>query len=210
MTVTAPFPALRIAAEGLAVARGGRDLASGLTFAVAGGEALLLRGPNGAGKSSLLAVLGGALRPGAGTVAIEGLPEDLPAIHWVSHLTALKARLSVGENLRFWADTLGGERSRMSAALETVGLGHATELEAGHLSAGQSRRLALARLLVADRPVWLLDEPTSALDAAGRALVGRLIGGHLAAGGIAIAATHEDLDLPPAARVATLTLGAMP
>jgi heme exporter protein A len=118
----------------------------------------------------------------------------------------VKGRLTVEENLSFWRDVNGGSGDA-GEALDIVGLGAIADLEAGHLSAGQTRRLALARLIVAPRPIWLLDEPTAALDAEGDALVGRLIDAHLAQGGLCIAATHLPLVLSDTGRIATLTLG---
>lgn len=120
------------------------------------------------------------------------------------------ARLTVLENLQFWRQVNGPTGLVSIAALEQVGLGELAGLDAGYLSAGQARRLALARLLVTLRPIWLLDEPTAALDTEGHALVTRLIDGHLDAGGIAIAATHDPITLPDLARVETLVLGARP
>lgn len=207
MTSDLPLPPCRIEADGLAIARGPRRLAEGLRFAVGPGQLLVVRGPNGAGKSSLLACIGGALRPAAGHVTLTGGSGDAPRVHLLGHLAAVKARLSVSENLAFWADLNGGERRNISGALARVGLGHAAALDAGYLSAGQARRLAIARLLVADRPVWLLDEPLAALDSEGHRVVGDLIAAHLARGGLAVAATHDDLDLPPPAKVETVTLG---
>lgn len=185
-------PYLRTTA--LACGRGGMPLVAGLDLAVHAGRCLVLRGPNGAGKSTLLLTLAGLVAPLAGTVEIGA--ED--GIHLLSHRNAVKPRLSVRENLDFWARVNGPTGIQPLAALESVGLGPITHLDAGYLSAGQTRRLALARLLVSRRPVWLLDEPTAALDTEGHALVAALIGEHLAGGGLAIAATHDPLGLDPA------------
>ncbi|MGV8955453.1 MAG: ATP-binding cassette domain-containing protein, partial [Cypionkella sp.] len=122
------------------------------------------------------------------------------------HRNATKPRLSVLENLAFWATLNGPTGMAPSAALAIVGLGGLDSLDAGYLSAGQSRRLALARLLVSLRPLWLLDEPTAALDDQGHQLVSQLLAQHLAMGGLAIAATHDPITLPDATRLSTLVL----
>lgn len=185
----------------LALSRGERLLFTSLGFALSTGQLLLLRGPNGIGKSSLLLVLAGILRPGAGTLAWAG--DEPPALHFLGHLTGVKPRLTLAENLTFWRQINGGTGLPPDIALREVGLGAIGAIEAGHLSAGQSRRLALARLLVTDRKLWLLDEPTASLDAEGDALVARLIAQRLETGGAVIAATHHDI----AGATETLTLG---
>lgn len=185
-------------AETLACLRGGRQVFAGLGFSAAAGEALLLTGPNGAGKTSLLRLLAGLVRPAAGQVRLEPadpertLPEQA---HYLGHLDPIKRSLSVAENLRFWAGMLGGGGSTVDQALAEARLAELADLPAGFLSAGQRRRLSMARLLVADRPIWLLDEPTVSLDAASTELLARLIQRHLAAGGLVIAATHLPLGL---------------
>jgi heme exporter protein A len=171
---------------------------------VGAGELLAVIGPNGAGKSTLLRLVAGLLRPAAGTVALDPAEEDIAArIHYLGHLDALKPGLTVRQNLAFWQRLWGG--GDLEAALAAVGLEALGDLHASVLSAGQRRRVALARLLVAPRPVWLLDEPATALDAGAEAGLGRLIAGHLAGGGLVIAATHRDLPVTP---TATLALGA--
>ncbi len=204
------LPQRTITVRGLAVQRGERLLFEDLHFTATPGELLLLRGPNGSGKTSLLLALAGILRPSTGTISVVGgSPDERPGadLHLFGHLPALKSRLTLDENLDFWATLNGGDRTLIAPSLETVGLAGLDGLEAGHLSAGQTRRLSLARLLVADRPIWLLDEPTAALDSEGDALVERLLDAHLRRGGLAVAATHRDLRLPPPANVKTLTLG---
>jgi len=198
--MTGPNPLLTV--ENLALARGGRQLFAGLGFSVAPGGLLLLRGPNGAGKSSLLLTLAGILRPAAGR--LDWHAEEPPKLHVLSHQPGVKPRLTLLENLSFWRAVNGPSGIAPQAALDRVGLGDLGALDAGYLSAGQTKRLALARLLVTERRLWLLDEPLAALDAEGDTLVARLIADRVATGGAVIAATHDDL----AGATQTLTLGA--
>lgn len=184
----------------LSVARGGRIVVDGLSLAVAAGEAVVLTGRNGAGKTTLLRAIAGFLAPEAGTVALSpptGTGEDTVAerCHFVGHLDGVKGALTVEENARFAADWLGGPREGVDGALGRVGLGVLGPVAARFLSAGQRRRLALCRLLVAPRPVWLLDEPTASLDTAGQAMLAAITAEHLAGGGIVIAATHMPLGI---------------
>ena len=175
--------------KGLSVARGGVTVLEGVSFQLASGQVLVLRGANGIGKTTLLRTLAG-LQP---AVAGQVTGED---IAYAGHADGLKASLSVTENLRFWADVngLGG----IDAALQAMNLAALRHRRAGDLSAGQQRRLGLARLLVTGRAVWLLDEPTISLDAASVGLFGALLRFHLAQGGAALIATHIDLGLPEA------------
>ncbi|MCF1744665.1 heme ABC exporter ATP-binding protein CcmA [Paradevosia shaoguanensis] len=210
MPPTTHLPARTLSVSGLALRRGERLLFDDVGFTVEPGEILLLRGPNGAGKTSLIKCLAGFLRADEGSVVVSGQGEEerwQEDVHFLGHLSAVKARLKVGENLGIWAAVNGGGGS-VEAALERVGLGALFNLDAGYLSAGQTRRLALARLLVSPRPIWLLDEPTSALDKAGDRLVGELIDGHLASGGLAVAATHLELQIADTGRIRMLELGA--
>lgn len=190
-----------LAGEGLVCVRGGRVVFRGLSFVLPPGGALLLIGPNGSGKSSLLRMLAGLLRPWRGAVRWAGEPLDSDQLHgrvrYVGHADALKPTLTVAENLGFWARLHGGED--VGPALERVGLGELAELPARFLSAGQRRRLALARLLVAPVPVWLLDEPTVALDRDAIVTLEALIDAHRAAGGRVVASTHAVFRLPCAA-----------
>ena len=192
---------LALVATGLTVERGGREVVRPLSFRVGAGEASLLTGPNGAGKTTLIRAVAGFLPLAAGTLRLEG-GEDEREIgeqcHYVGHANAVKANLSVAENLAFWAHFLGGHEARVDDALEAMALGDLAQVPAGMLSAGQRRRVGLARLMVAPRPVWLLDEPTVSLDSASVGLLALAVTTHCAAGNIAIAATHLPLGLDKA------------
>jgi heme exporter protein A len=184
-----------LAALNLSCQRGGRVVFRDLNFKLAPGEALLVTGPNGAGKTSLLRQIAGLLPLAGGDFRLEGAGPDaaLPELcHYVGHLNAVKASLSVGENLAFWADFLNANGAGLNA-LAAFGLTSLADLPAGLLSAGQKRRLALSRLFAAPRPIWLLDEPQSSLDAASVKLLDLAIKDHLAAGGIALVASHTPL-----------------
>ena len=187
---------MRLSGSGIRCVRGGREIFAGLDFEASAGEALAVVGRNGSGKTSLLRLIAGLLVPADGTIALDGGDAELTIpeqCHYLGHRDALKPALSVTENLSFWADFLGGERCDGAESLSTVGLDHATLLPAAYLSAGQRRRLSLARLLTVRRPVWLLDEPTTALDVAGQDMFASLMRDHLARGGMIIAATHAPL-----------------
>ena len=188
-------------AESLACARGGRLVFEGVSFALAPGDALLLRGPNGAGKSSLLRLLAGFLAPSAGTLWWDGKPaladpaEHRVRLHLIGHSNGIKGALTVGENLRFAAAVAGAPGAPLECALAGFELSALADMPAAYLSAGQRRRLALVRLLASARPLWLLDEPDAGLDAANRTHLARAVAAHRAAGGIAVIATHRDLGL---------------
>ena len=188
---------MRLIVENLACRRSGRRIFSGLSFALRDGEALAVTGRNGAGKSSLLAMLAGRLKPDAGTIRVEEVGEaTLPeCLHVVGHRDGLKSALTAQENLTFARDLLGSPTLEPSAALAAMGLAHALRLPVAYLSAGQRRRVALARLLVCRRPLWLLDEPTAALDAASQDVLAGLMARHRAEGGLIVAATHMPLGL---------------
>jgi len=189
---------MRLSASDLACRRGGRDVFAGVSFSVASGEALTVSGRNGAGKSSLLRMVAGMLRIAQGQIALaDGDPELTVGeqAHYLGHQDALKPSLSVAENLRFWSRFLGAPAGDIGAPLAAVGLDRLADLPAAYLSAGQRRRLSIARLLAVKRPIWLLDEPTSTLDAAARQRLGELMRAHLAGGGLIFAATHSVLGL---------------
>ena len=188
---------MRLAADNLACNRGGRLVFRDLNFSLSGGEALIVTGRNGAGKSSLLRMIAGLVHIAAGRIDLTGGDAEAPLAeqaHYLGHHDALKPSLSVGENLDFWADYLGGARDT-EPALDAVGLAPLIGLPAAYLSAGQRRRLSIARLIAVKRPIWLLDEPTSALDAPSQVRLAELMRGHLAGGGIIIAATHGPIGL---------------
>ena len=191
---------MQLSGRGVRCVRGGRDVFSGLDFEASSGEALAIIGANGSGKTSLLRMIAGLLAIADGSIGLEGgeteltLPEHA---HYLGHRDALKPALSVIENLAFWRDFLGGEPSEdgLKQSLSAVGLDHAVHLPAAYLSAGQRRRLSIARLLAVRRPIWLLDEPTNALDAAGQNMFAALMKDHLARGGLIVAATHAPLGI---------------
>jgi heme exporter protein A len=187
---------MRLSGRGVRCVRGGQEIFSGLDFEASSGEVLAVIGANGTGKTSLLRMIAGLLTVADGSIDLEGgeaeltLPEQA---HYLGHRDALKPAMSVLENLAFWRDFLGGETFDAATSVAAVGLDHAIHLPAAYLSAGQRRRLSIARLLVVRRPVWLLDEPTNALDTSGQAMFAALMGDHLSRGGLIIAATHAPL-----------------
>ena len=179
----------------LAIARGGRVLFEALSFAVQSGGYAEIRGANGSGKTSLLRAIAGFLRPRAGRIAFERVEEPATALHYLGHLNGLKQAASVRAHLRYWGGLLRGDGER--DALMRVGLERIADLPARALSQGQARRLALGRLLVAPRPIWLLDEPAASLDANGRGVLAELIAAHRTSGGVVLAAVHEPLGAEP-------------
>jgi heme exporter protein A len=199
--IAGPAPPL-LAARGLSVMRNDEPVFGPLDFAVDAGEALLVRGDNGAGKTTLLRVLAGLLRPEAGTIEIDGRPTATPertrALAYLGHLPAQKADLSALENLDFLCG-LHGRIGTLSAdaAMRIVGLDGYQETLARQLSAGQKKRLSLARIWLSPAPVWLLDEPYANLDLDGIALVNRMVEAHLREGGAALATTHGAYAAPP-------------
>ena len=195
------FPARRLVVAGLGCRRGGRLIFSDLSFTLASGDAIALTGRNGAGKSSLIAMICGRLRPDTGTIGCDGegsSEDDAPLrelIHHLGHREGLKSALTARENLDTAQALLGAPDLSVGAALERVGLPHVAELPVGYLSAGQKRRVALARLLVARRPFWLLDEPAAALDTASQQMLCGLMDEHRERGGAILAATHGPLGI---------------
>ena len=195
--------------SGLAVSRGDRRLFQDFDLRLAAGEAAALTGPNGAGKTSLLRAIAGFIRPQAGAIAFRDAagplePEEArrSGVHLLGHLDALKSGRTARDELSFQVRWTGGDAAGALAAAQTLGLERVLDLAVRHLSAGQRRRLALARLVASPRPLWLLDEPLAPLDGPHRALFGELIAAHLTGGGLVLAAVHDPL--PIAARAVEL------
>jgi heme exporter protein A len=189
---------MRLLASDLACRRGGREVFAGVSFAVGPGEALAVRGRNGAGKSSLLRLVAGLLRVADGRLTLDGGDPELTIgeqAHYLGHQDALKPSLAVGENLKFWSGFLGPASANVGEPLAAVGLAAVADLPAAYLSAGQRRRLSIARLLAVKRPIWLLDEPANALDAAARRRLAEFMTAHLASGGLILAATHGEFGI---------------
>ena len=198
---------MQLSGTDLACIRGSREVFTGLGFALGAGEALIVTGRNGAGKSSLLRMIAGLVRVAAGRLELTGGDPELTVAeqaHYLGHQDALKPSLTVAENLAFWAHYLGGA-DIPKGALASVGLDELAELPAAYLSAGQRRRLSIARLIAVKRPIWLLDEPTSALDRAAQERLAELMAAHLAEGGLIVAAAHGPVGLE---RARELQLGA--
>jgi heme exporter protein A len=192
---------VHISASNLTCVRGSREIFRNVNFSLSSGQALAVVGPNGAGKSSLLRIVAGLLRLESGRIELNGGDAELTIpeqAHYLGHQDALKPALSVAENLAFWAGYLGNGAAGGTAALEAVGLAAIRDLPAGYLSAGQRRRLSIARLLAVPRPIWLLDEAAAALDQAAQARLIELMRTHLAGGGLILAATHAPLGLEAA------------
>jgi heme exporter protein A len=189
---------MQLIADNLACNRGGREVFAGLNFSLSGGEALVVTGRNGAGKSSLLRMIAGLVHVAAGRLELEGGEPDASIAeqaHYVGHQDAVKPSLTVGENLKFWAQYLGASEPATDPALQAVDLAPLANLPAAYLSAGQRRRLSIARLVAVPRPLWLLDEPTSALDVPSQNRLADLMRSHLAGGGMIVAAAHGPIGL---------------
>lgn len=188
---------MQLKGDNLACSRGGRAVFAGLSFSLSGGEALVVTGQNGAGKSSLLRIIAGLVRLSGGQLDLDGGDRDASVgeqAHYLGHQDAVKPSLAVCENLKFWTEFLGAGGS-IEDALEAVDLAPLADLPAAYLSAGQRRRLSIARLVAVKRPIWLLDEPTSALDAPSQKRLADLMRGHLASGGMIVAAAHGPIGL---------------
>ncbi len=193
--------AIRI--KDLSLVRGERRLFSGLDLAISAGEAVALTGRNGAGKTSLLRAVAGLLRPAQGSVGFEGEAGPLEAevaradaLHLVGHHDGLKSTRSAWEELLFQTLWTGGTEASARAAATRLDLDRLLGLEIRRLSAGQRRRVALARLLASPRSLWLLDEPMAPLDAGHREGFGALMAQHMAGGGMVLAAVHDPLPVP--------------
>jgi heme exporter protein A len=200
---------MQLKGDNLVCSRGGREVFADLNFSLSGGQALVVTGRNGAGKSSLLRVIAGLVLLAGGRLALEGGEPDASIAeqaHYVGHQDAVKPSLTVGENLQFWARYLGGADLPIGPALTAVDLAPLANLPAAYLSAGQRRRLSIARLVAVPRPLWLLDEPTSALDVPSQNRLADLMRDHLAGGGMIVAAAHGPIGLE---RARELKIGAV-
>jgi heme exporter protein A len=194
---------LRLSIEALALARGERPLFQGFDLTVTAGEAVALTGANGAGKTSLLRAVAGLLRPAAGRIGFWDETGEIDpdtaragALHLLGHHDGLKPGRTAAEELGFWTRWLGGAAEGQAQAVRKLELGPLLPLEVRKLSAGQRRRVALARLIAAPRRLWLLDEPMAPLDAGRRAAFGELMRLHLDQGGMVVAAVHDPLPIP--------------
>jgi heme exporter protein A len=199
---------MQLMGDNLVCSRGGREVFADLNFSLSGGQALVVTGRNGAGKSSLLRMIAGLVHLAGGRLALEGGEPDASIAeqaHYVGHQDAVKPSLTVGENLQFWARYLGGADLPIGPALTAVDLAPLANLPAAYLSAGQRRRLSIARLVAVPRPLWLLDEPTSALDVPSQNRLADLMRDHLAGGGMIVAAAHGPIGLE---RARELKIGA--
>jgi heme exporter protein A len=189
---------MRLNGDNLVCNRGGREVFVGLNFSLSGGEALVVTGRNGAGKSSLLRMIAGLVHVAAGRLTLEGGEPEASIgeqAHYVGHQDAVKPSLTVAENLQFWARYFGAAEGTIDRALQAVDLAPLANLPGAYLSAGQRRRLSIARLVAISRPLWLLDEPTSALDLPSQNRLADLMRGHLAGGGMIVAAAHGPIGL---------------
>lgn len=193
---------------GLSGARGGSYLFEDVSFSLPEGGALLVRGANGTGKSTLLRILAGLMPPASGTVTLAGPMDEPPPLHYLGHANAIKLGLTVEQNVLFWTRFSGKSKASLvdavDDALDAFNLDGLRDLPARYLSAGQKRRLALARLVAGPAPLWLLDEPVTALDTRSVMLFEAAAARHRGNGGMAIVATHQDLAMPGAT---TLDLG---
>jgi len=206
--VTQPVFAARLEVEGLSVARGGALIVRAAAFSVNSGGGAILRGVNGAGKTSLLRAIAGLLPIASGSVSVicqgkvyrDAADRRMSAVY-CGHGDGVKSAMTGIEHLRFWRALYGAPRQRIDGAIGAFDLAAFLERPALHLSAGERRRLGLSRLLIAEKPLWLLDEPTAAIDAASADRLSTLIASHRARGGIVLVATHDKFELPNAARL---------
>ncbi len=195
---------MRLIVDKVNCRRGERVILAGVSFTVSAGEALLLTGPNGSGKTTLLRTIAGLMPPADGQVRVEGgqaAAEPGENCHYIGHRDGVRLSLTVAETVAFWCRYLGGDPAAASTALDRLEIGALADIPATYLSAGQRRRLGLARLLTAHRPIWLLDEPTTSLDARAQATLAALMAAHRSAGGIIIAATHAPLGIASAREI---------
>ncbi|PCI06014.1 MAG: heme ABC transporter ATP-binding protein CcmA [Hyphomicrobiales bacterium] len=193
---------MNLTAENLSAIRGEQTIFSNVSFSLKSGDLLLVTGTNGSGKSTLLRVIAGLLHTFSGKIELSG--DDQPIqhqCHYLGHQNVLKPTMSVEENLDFWRKYCGSPDDEIEIALEKVGLAGVQDIPAGYLSAGQKRRIAIARLLVTKRTLWLVDEPTAALDAKSEKMFADILQTHLEKGGIAIAATHQPLGIKTAQKL---------
>ncbi|QPC86013.1 heme ABC exporter ATP-binding protein CcmA [Mesorhizobium sp. NBSH29] len=196
---------MRLIAENLGGTRGGETVFAGVSFDIASGSSLVVTGPNGSGKSTLLRVIAGLLPVAQGALRLADSTEFetvASACHYLGHQNAMKAVLSLTENLVFWQTFMGAPDLHVDEALAKVGLGGLGHLPFGTLSTGQRRRAAIARLLISARPLWLLDEPTAGLDRKSETRFSQIMDDHLRSGGMIVAATHQPLGLDEAKALA--------
>ncbi len=197
----APFESFALKVADLTLSRGDLRLVEGLNLSLSSGDAVFLMGANGTGKTTFLHALAGLVRPDQGQIMLGDTPLDLDAsewIGWLGHVDGLKPNETVRETLRFWAGLQGERKPPIMPVLKALDIGHFIDRPTGRLSRGQQRRVAFARVAVANRPLWLLDEPAGPLDQRGRDRLAELVAWHRARGGIVIAATHQILDWPGA------------
>jgi heme exporter protein A len=188
--------AIQLIVNNLAAMRGTRIIFQNLSLTAKSGDAYAIIGPNGAGKTTFLRCVAGFLAPAFGSVLVTGGADEQSVgeqCHYIGHLNGIKPALTVLENLTFFAEFLGGNCTEIAQVADRFALGELVDIPAAYLSAGQKRRLGLARLLCAERPIWLLDEPAVSLDQASQRILAGIVAAHLAAGGIVVAVTHTPL-----------------